>query len=274
MQSNLSFKLLTDGFLLVIIKLMSNQKANVNLVLILAVFLGIGLLVASSTPISKKVNSDVQGVYLAKDGEGSGSKSKTTGLETKVKSEYIKNGVKVEFEIEDEKVKVKVTDRMGKELGVKEAAEVERGVELGLAVDGIKVSTGGAQLAVSKNNVGAVSNFPLTIDLTTNQLMVTTPKGTKVVAVLPDQAVSNMLKQGILNSVNTSTSSVGGIPATTKLEEKNDVLVYEIEGTRSKRLFGFIPINTPVTIFVSAETGELAETEQSLLTSIINRLSF
>lgn len=324
----------------VIIRLMSGsaEKGSVNLLLVLIILSAVGILAASYIPISKKLDNNVKGVYLAKDGGGesggssressgdshdaggssggsssssggsssgssdSSSKTSATSItapvktevkkevkteiktaetkqkieikESKIKTEFIQNGVKVEFELENGKVKVKIKDKNGKELEAKEAAEAKKEAEQEIENEGLKIATGGAQIAVSKNNVGAVSSFPLSINLATKQLLVTTPKGTKAVTVLPDQAVANMLNQGVISSVANSTSSVGGIPATTKLEDKNGTLVYEIDGVRVKKLLGLIPVNTPVKTFVSVENGSLVETEQSLLSSILNRISF
>lgn len=291
---------------------MSQDRGSINLLLALIVFALIGAFISSNIPVTKKINSNVKGVYLAKDdgkdsdsssgssssGSSGGSTSGSSGSsdssgkstkietktsdsktkvevkETKVKTEFIQNGVKVKFELENGKVKIKVTDKTGKELEAKDAAEAKKEAENEIENEGIKIATGGAQVAVAKNNVGAVSSFPLSINLATKQLVVTTPAGTKTVAVLPDQAVANMLNQGVISALANTTSSVGGIPATTKLKERNGVLVYEVDGVRIRKLLGLIPINTPVKTFVSAENGSLVETEQSLLTSILNRLSF
>lgn len=57
------------------------------------------------------------------------------------------------------------------------------------------------------------------------------------------------------------------------LGEKNGALVYEIAGLRDHRLLGFIPVTTPVSVVVSAETGGVVTQEQSLLTTIVDLLS-
>ena len=54
---------------------------------------------------------------------------------------------------------------------------------------------------VIRNRVAAKTNFPLMVNLETNELMVMTPKGTKVVTVLPDAAVQHMLTANVLDQL-------------------------------------------------------------------------
>lgn len=54
---------------------------------------------------------------------------------------------------------------------------------------------------VIRNRVAAKTNFPLMVNLETNELMVTTPKGTKAVTVLPDAAVAHMLAANVLDQL-------------------------------------------------------------------------
>ena len=54
---------------------------------------------------------------------------------------------------------------------------------------------------VIRNKLAAQTNFPLKVNLETNELIVTTPKGEKTVTVLPDQAVFNMLAANVLDQL-------------------------------------------------------------------------
>jgi hypothetical protein len=54
---------------------------------------------------------------------------------------------------------------------------------------------------VIKNKLAAQTHFPLKVNLETNELMVTTPKGSKIVTVLPDKAVANMLAANVLDQL-------------------------------------------------------------------------
>lgn len=139
----------------------------------------------------------------------------------------------------------------------------------------LKIATGSGKPGFISNTDGAVSTFPLKIDQKTGALSVTTPKGEKVVTVLPDAAIKNMLASKVMSYV-TSVPSEGELASTDKLvtlTEKDDVLVYEIDGVREYKLFGFIPLKSKVKAFVSAENGRVIKSEQSLLGRILNRIA-
>ena len=155
--------------------------------------------------------------------------------------------------------------------------EVENEIEDELEDEGIEISTDSGKPMVIKNQVAASTEFPLSIDVGTNQLIITTPDGQKVVTVLPDQAVQNLLATGIINSVNLiqasnipTTSTLGPVESTVQLRVRNSEPVYEIEGTKIFRLFAFIPVSQPVKAIVSAQTGELVTKQQSFLTNVID----
>ena len=125
------------------------------------------------------------------------------------------------------------------------------------------------------NTDGAVTAFPLKADPKTGSLSVTTPKGEKVVAVLPDAAIKNMLASKVMSYV-TSVSAEDELASTDKLVtliEKDDLLVYEIDGVREHKVLGLILLKSKVKAFVSAENGQVVKTEQSLLGKILNRIA-
>lgn len=138
-----------------------------------------------------------------------------------------------------------------------------------------KIATDGGKVGFISNTDGAISAFPLNVDPKTGSLSVTTSKGEKVVAVLPDAAIKNMLASKVMSYV-TSVPAKGELASTNKLvtlTQKDDLLVYEIDGVREYKLFGFIPLKSKVKAFVSAENGQVVKTEQSLLGRVLNRIA-
>jgi hypothetical protein len=122
---------------------------------------------------------------------------------------------------------------------------------------------------------GAITDFPLKVDEETGTLTVTTPSGEKVVAILPDAAIKNMLAAKVMSYV-TSVKAEGELASTDKLVkliEKDGVLLYEIDGVREHKLLGLIPLKSNVKAFVSAENGQVVKTEQSLLGRILSRIA-
>lgn len=138
-----------------------------------------------------------------------------------------------------------------------------------------KITTDSGKPGFISNTDGAVSAFPLNLDPKTGSLSVTTPKGERVVAVMPDAAIDNMLASKVMSYV-TSVKSEGELASTDKLvtlKELDDVLVYEIEGIREHKLLGLIPLKSKVKAYVSAENGTVVKTATSLLGRILNRIA-
>lgn len=207
---------------------------------------------------------------------GEGEKIKTRVEEGRTRIDVISGGVKVRYEIRDGRVIIKAETEEGEDV---EDEEIVKIVDR-LDKTGIKVATAGGRLVVARNQIGAASNFPLQIDLATNQLIASTSAGTRVLTVLPDQAVQNMLVANVISRLGPPAirQAVESGEATSaaqiiQLGLRAGVPVYEIPGIRDFRLLGFIPVSAPVTAVVSAETGELVTTDQPLLTRVIDLLS-
>lgn len=207
---------------------------------------------------------------------GEGEKIKTKIEEGRTRIDVYSGGIKVRYEIRDGRVIIKAETEEGENVPEHELFKIEDRLDK----NDIKVATEGARLLVTRNNVGALSNFPLQLDLNTNALIASTPAGYKTLTTLPDQAVQNLLAANIISRLDPAVleqaaqqgdlTSVSGVIA---LGERNGVLAYEIAGLRDHRLLGFIPIATPVTVFVSAETGQTIAQEQPLLSTIVDLLS-
>lgn len=271
------------------------QKGIVHIpVLVILLMVAVGTAVL----ITQNPNPNTKGVMIAREGgddDNSGS-SGSSGSSDQPKVEETKTEVKfgeeekIKTEVRDDRTRVDVySDGVKVRYETKEGrttikAETEEGEgmpeqEIFKVVDradksGIKISTAGGELLVARNQIGATSNFPLQVDLNTNQLIVTTPAGTKVVTVLPDQAVQNMLAANVISRLGPSSlTKVASVSGVIQLGEQNNVPVYEIQGIKQFNLLGFIPVERPVTAVVSAETGELVTTQQSLLTRIVDLFS-
>jgi len=154
-----------------------------------------------------------------------------------------------------------------------------------------------------ENRLRSISKFPLRIDTETNQLIMIKGGVERVLTILPEKAVQNMLrahlKKGLgpkffgaggpsatpsASATPISTSSAEGIvtEASTdilvlenqiELEEKEGKPVYKIPARKHLKLFGFIPTTTQFTDFISAETGNLIEEQQSILARFLDLLS-
>lgn len=191
-------------------------------------------------------------------------------------------GVKVRFEQRDDGFVIKAEQEDGTEVELEDDAIEE--IEERLGEDDIRVATDGGSF--SKRHFGARTHFPLSIDLSTNTLIVTTPAGTKAVAVLPDKAVENILTKGILSKIgggiaspsagidDGATESAEILSESITLEEKKGGLIYKVKGRSTQRLLGLLPLDIERTVNVSAQTGVIESIEQNILSKILDLMSF
>lgn len=239
--------------------------------------------------------------------EQSGESAKNSGTDTQqpngqraeTESEY-KNGIKIKtkvedggetkveiekrkahfsFEAEDGNVRLKVENSDGEEIQTRERLREKAELEQTLDDERIDVSSDDGHLAIEHNAVRARVNFPLSIDPVTHELIVTTPEGEKTVSVLPDAAVQRLLASGFLTRVASDSavptaSGSAVLSAAMELKLHNGNLVYEVQGQKEHKLFGFIPVATARTVTVSALTGEMLSQTQSWLSSFLGLLSF
>lgn len=108
---------------------------------------------------------------------------------------------KVFLERSNNKIRVRLQTEEG-EVEIPEGTEsAEFEIEEPEDKDTIKVRSTGNAFVVIRNKIGAQTHFPLMVNLDTNELIVTTPSGSKTVTILPDAAVRNMLAANVLDQL-------------------------------------------------------------------------
>lgn len=205
---------------------------------------------------------------------------------TKLKVKVEDNGIqKVEGEGEkfhfkfsgsDGNLKLEAVNERGEKLATGEAEA--RRLEKELSDKEIKVSSQDGSMEMERNGFKVRTNFPLSINPSTGQLTVTTPAGIKTVAVLPDDAIQNMLNQGLFTTVTAASGSAtasgsGFLTNSFAMTLRNGEPVYQISGEKQGKLFGLIPVTLPRIVYVSAETGQAVALSQSWLSQIMSLLS-
>ena len=113
-------------------------------------------------------------------------------------------GKKLLLEPRGNKFKVTELDEEGE--GVEDSEEPEELEEVQIETDEeegepVIVKAQNNAAFVIRNKLAARTNFPLMVNLDTNELIVNTPKGSKIVTVLPDAAVANMLAANVLDQL-------------------------------------------------------------------------
>lgn len=214
-----------------------------------------------------------------------GTVYKTETRDGKTKTVVYQNGVKVKIEREGDRFRIKTENASGQEteIGDDNLVSIEERADR----NQVRIRTFDNtedqlrnRAIIERLNTQALTDLPLSVNLQTNELTVTTPAGEKTVTVLPDQAVQNMLAANVIDRVGGQELSEavqqGGVEAldnVIELEDQDGTPTYIIKGVKNRKLLGFFDVTTDVEVEVSAETGELVDTNQSLLDTIISAFS-
>lgn len=176
--------------------------------------------------------------------------------------ELIANGVKLKYEFEDGKLKIKSEDQNDNQVEINQEDQTK--IDARLAETGLKIRTEGDKFVVEQNNFSATSTFPLSVDLNTNTLSVTTPSGIKQLTVLPAAAVRALISAGVIDTTTGNIVPIG---------INNDTPVLEVDGVDNRRILGIIPIGVRKTVQVSAQDGSVVSTNFSFFNRILNAIS-
>ena len=225
--------------------------------------------------------------------ESSEGKFETKIEKDKQKTKIETRGLKIAIIIENGIRIVKIKNEHDEEVEASPEAENEllEDANEKLEEEDIQIASDSADFGFVHRGKKVRTNFPLTIDPATGQLFVTTPTGTKVVAILPDVAIQNMLAAGILTRIDQSgtpspsippggTPSAGATSSATvtgsavELTEVNSLPAYEITGVRVQNFLGLIPVDIKIKAVVSVQNGQLVDVQQGILARILDIFSF
>lgn len=232
------------------------------------------------------------------------TESKNSRFETKIEdgrkdSKLRIGGLKIEYKLENGKVVSKIKNENNEEVDLDEDEKEDlfEEIESELEDDNVKIATDSTQLGIIQNGRRVRTNFPLSVNPQTGELTVSTPSGEKIVTVLPDVAIQNMIRAGfpIITTPSPSPEPSGSPEATPsatpegtptaspqtametadiELTQVNNVLSYIIDAAKEERLLGVLPVRIKVKGVVSATSGQLLELRRSFLSRLMDLLSF
>lgn len=189
------------------------------------------------------------------------------------------NGTSVKrIDLEDDRLRIKVRpmDEVESEDEATRPAQSVRTVrvrESSRNTD-IVITSHDDEIEVRQGHVRTRTHFPITIG-PENELIITTPAGQKVVTVLPDAAMKNLLQKGFPMAAPTPPESTpsasdegsgsGDLDDVISESESTDVTLEEVDGTlvymakakKGAKFLGLVPVEGAVTAEVSAETGQV-----------------
>lgn len=211
--------------------------------------------------------------------------SETERIRTRTKDgltriDITSGGIKTRLEYRGDRVIIKAEQEDGTEVELEDDTLLK--IDQRLGANGIKIATAGAEKFVVQRGVaGAVTDFPVSIDLATNTLSVNTPTGQKTLTVLPDQAIQNILAANIVNRIGgqavidaARSGELTSVSQLATLGVQNGVPIYEINGISDQKLLGLIPVSIEKTVTVSADTGEVVSTQKSFVNSVLDLVAF
>lgn len=208
-----------------------------------------------------------------------GTKIKTrTDADGRTRTDVYSAGNKVRLEREDGRFRIKTETETE---GVEDAGEDDLVViDERSDKEQIRLHALQSKAIIERLQVQALTDLPLAVNLDTNELTVTTPAGEKVVTVLPDQAVQNMLAANVIDRIGADDlaniireQNIETLGQVIELAEQDGLPVYEIHGLKEQKLLGFFRVTTNVNVTVSAETGEVIDTNQSLIDTLLSVVS-
>ena len=117
------------------------------------------------------------------------------------------------------------------------------------------------QLTLQQGGTQVTTSLPIQIDTLTRVLSVPAANGPARVAVLPTEAVQGVVNSGLLDNGIANQARVN-------LVNGQGGINYVISGQRSGELFGLIPVQTPVQVELSAQTGKVVSSSVSPIFSL------
>lgn len=190
----------------------------------------------------------------------------------KTETKELKTEVEVEDEVEKPEVrKIEIKEVAGHlEIETKNASpgatttgvsgktsKLEVQIGQGKTKTKIEIRAKGGSIEVRAKGIGALTNFPLSFDKSTGQLIVNTANGPVPIRVLPDQAASvaqTAGRESLIEKIELTGTATGSA----------EPVAFKIKGTRIGNLLGLLPVSASVETQVGAQTGQILSTTEPL----------
>jgi len=111
----------------------------------------------------------------------------------------------------------------------------------------ILIGVGGDNFVINEEGTIAKTHFPIDIDVKLANLIVKTPSGDEFLTLLPKEALKLALRTKLLNELSEDIEVV----------EKDGGLHYKVSGNKVLNILDIFEYRIPLTLFISAKTGEI-----------------
>lgn len=122
------------------------------------------------------------------------------------------------------------------------------------AVKRVKIAVIDGKLAIEQEGIVALSDFPITIDPTKNEISLKTDSGDLYLAILPMEALESALRSRAISRLKDQKAGIA--------QNTAGVLSYSLKGQKVINLFNIVSYPVDVNTEVSASTGEILFVDQ------------
>lgn len=173
-------------------------------------------------------------------------------VDPKSSVELSKNGDKINLFVlkGNEKRQIDITNQNIELVEIEERAEIQK----------INIGVRDNKFSLRQRGFSALTDFPIKIDPETARLTVQTESGDRFLSVLPYQAVQGILRSKLINKINDNLLEI--------IEEERE-LQYSFSGEKIFNIFDLFEYSIPVSLRVSATTGETVSIDGPLWYKII-----
>lgn len=119
------------------------------------------------------------------------------------------------------------------------------------------------QLTIKQGNVQVTTLLPLQIDTLSHSLSVPSQNTPSKVFVLPTEALQGVIDKGYLNTQSAGQAKIN-------LTNDQTGVNYTVQSELKGKLFGIIDVKSPVEVKLSAQTGKVVKSSQSVLFNIFS----
>lgn len=219
-------------------------------------FLGIHPQTADASIITVEKNGDVVWNVLSKT--TSLDIPKHSSIEVKeVRDSQTSGTSKVSLEKEDNgKISLVVaTDSEKKQVDVTGESQELIQIEERPTVQTMTLGVDNNAFTLLQKNIKAVTEFPVSVDPKTAEVVLKTPSGDRFVSIFPSEAAETVLRTKLLNTIANNEI---------RIVEENQELQYQVTGEKVFIFLNTFEYSVPVSTRLSASTGEILSIEAPL----------
>ena len=119
----------------------------------------------------------------------------------------------------------------------------------------------GSRVVIDNDDIDIESDFPLTLNVASKTFSVKTTQGVQEIKVLPAKSFAQINKKDKPDSLEKVSLTMEG-----------DKLVFQADGSRSGKIFGFIPLTISIKTVVDAQNGEIVSVDKPWFISLLGPL--